>query len=255
MRVSMSAASAAILAVMMATSSVHADGDDFDVAPKIGPANKIVTDAFADATEERVDNVRVFAYEFGEIPEQPLFLPDPGFHPLPGVSGFSPGSMVGFELVAPLRYWSGTGTPAFSNVPADESIRFDFGAESVVSSSAAVPSPAGYSFISVDANGEADDHLETYLLDTGGTPTAPGTPADGLYLATIRVTSTQAGVLASDPIYFVFGNGASEESLEAAVFFARDTFAPGTNVVVPEPTTIGLAAAALATLRRRRNRS
>lgn len=248
MRKTLFTISAACAALMLSSAAIQAD--EFDLSPKVDSNNKIVLDAFEDATEEAFENVRVFAYEFGEIPEQPYFLPDPGFHPLPG-SGFAPGSLVGFQLAAPLQYWAGAGAPAFAPVASGESIRLGFGADAVVSSGGAVPSPAGFQFGVIDASGEFDDHLETYLLGSGGTIANPGSPAEGIYLLTLQVTSSTAGITASDPVYLLFTNGELEGELLQAALFVRDTFAPGTTVLVPEPASL-TALASLALVRRRR---
>ena len=235
---------------MISSGLNFAQAEDFDISPKLDGSNKIVTNGFVDATEVEVENVRVFAYAFGEIPGQPFFLPDPGFHPLPG-SGFAQNSLIGFNLAAPLRYWSGSGSPTFFPVGSGESIQFNFGANSVVTRGSAVPSPAGFSFGLVDAAGEFDDHLETYLLGAGGTVANPGSPAEGIYLVTFAVTSSTSGVMPSEPVYELFSNGAFESELLPAAIYVRDTFAPGSTLVVPEPAMIA-SLAGLAMLSRRR---
>lgn len=240
-----------MMAAAVALVSAGAMADEFDLSPKLNTSNQIVINAFADATEEKVENVRVFAFEFGEIPEQPYFLPDPGFHPLPG-SGFASGSLVGFDLIAPLQYWSGSGAPAFAPVTTGESIRLDFGANSVVSTGGSVPTPAGYGFGLIDSTGEFDDHLETYLIGNGGTIASPGSPAEGIYLLTLSVTSSTAGVTPSAPVYALFVNGEFESELLGAATFVRDTFAPGTTLIVPEPTSLAAIAGIGLIARRRR---
>ncbi len=232
----------AALSVASTSSITLAGGPDFDLSPFVGPGSQIAINAFQDDLQLEVDNVRVFAYEFGEEIGQPFFLPDPGFHPLPG-SGFASGSLVGFELTAPLSFWNGVGSASFGALPNLESISLGFGANVVVSGGASVPTPAGYAFGLIDLDGEFDDHLETFLLGAGGTTSAPGTPTAGIYLLSLRVTSSTPGVLASDTAYLLFANpsfdGQFEEQLDQARLFVRDTFAPGTNLaVVPEPAAL-----------------
>jgi len=231
----------AALSVASTSSITLAGGPDFDLSPFVGPGNQIALNAYQDDLQLEVENVRVFAYEFGEEIGQPFFLPDPGFHPLRG-SGFTTDSLVGFQLTAPLSFWNGVGSvgPAsFGALPNLESISLGFGPGLVVVSGATVPSPAGYNFGVIDAFGEFDDHLETYLLGAGGTTLAPGAPTAGIYLLSLRVTSSTPGVLASETAYLLFANGEFEEQLDEAKLFVRDTFAPGTNLaVVPEPAAL-----------------
>lgn len=241
--------------ITMAAVSSFARAEDFDVSPAIGAGNKIVTNAFQDDAETEIKNVRVFPYAFGEEETQPYFLSDPGFHPLPGVSGFTGGSLIGFNLVAPLKYWSGTGSPSFSAVGTVDSLRFEFGASTVTSTGGGVPTPSGFGFGVIEPSGEFDDHLSTYLLAAGGTITNPGTPTSGVYLATMSLTNDHAGVVASDPLYLLFSNGASEDALLAASIYTRDTFAPGSVLAVPEPTSALAIAAAFAGAGRRRCRA
>jgi hypothetical protein len=240
----------ATIALTLITSAARAQ---FDVSPAVGPGNKIVTNAFHDDTETEIKNVRVFAYAFGEDETQPYFLSDPSFHPLPGISGFVGGSVIGFDLTAPLRFWSGTGSPSFAPVIAGDSIRFDFGASTVTSTGAGVPNPAGYGFGVIEPGGEFDDHLSTYLLAAAGTTAVLGLPTTGVYLATLSITTDQSGVLASDPVYLLFSNDPTDEALLGAAVYARDTFAPGSVLTVPEPATLGtIASAAVIMLRCRR---
>lgn len=235
---------AAGLAALVA-GPVFASGEDFDVSPEV-VGGKIVTNAFQDALEFEVKNVRVFAFEFGEDPLEPYFLEDPGFHPLPG-SGFASGSLVGFNVAAPLQYWDGAGAPAFGALPAGETMSLAFGSSSVVAGSS-VPSPAGFNFGLIDPAGEFDDHLNNNLVNGSQL-----LPTQGIYLLSMVVTSSDTSLLASEPIYLLFANGEFEESLDEAREFVRDTFAPGSALpVVPEPSTVGLiAVAALLGLRRR----
>lgn len=235
---------AAALAAVVAGPAL-AGGEEFDVSPEV-VGGKIVTNAFQDALAIEVKNVRVFAFEFGEDPLDPYFLEDPGFHPLAG-SGFTPGSLVGFNLIAPLQFWDGAGTPAFSTTPAGETMSLAFGSSSVIAGGS-VPSPAGFNFGLIDPNGEFDDHLNTSLLN--GTL---ATPTEGIYLLSMVVTSSDTSLIPSEPIYLLFANGELEEQLDGAREFVRDTFAPDTNLpVVPEPSALGLlAGAAILGLRRR----
>jgi hypothetical protein len=235
----------------LATSSLLAGpalAEEFDVSPAVS-GNQIVTNAFQDALELQVENVRVFAYEFGEIPGQPFFLPDPGFHPLPG-SGFAEGTQIGFNALSGVTYWDGTGSPAFGALPGGETMRFAFGSNSITVGSS-VPAPPGFLIGAVDADGEFDDHLESFLERGGGLD-----PTGGIYLLSAEVTSDAAGVSSSPAIYWLFNNGLDEDLLNDARLYVRDTFAPGSNLPeVPEPSGAALAAllgSATLSCRRRR---
>jgi hypothetical protein len=249
------AISFAVASITIAAVSSFARAEDFDVSPAIGAGNKIVTNAFQDGAEAEIKNVRVFPYAFGEEETQPYFLSDPGFHPLPGVSGFAGGSLIGFNLLAPLRYWSGTGSPSFSAVGTGDSLRFEFGSSAVTSTGGGIPSPSGFGFGVIEPSGEFDDHLSTYLLAPSGTIANPGMPTEGIYLVAMSLTSDQAGVVPSDPLYLLFSNGATDDAVLAASIYARDTFAAGSVLAVPEPTTTLAAVATLtAFIRRLRSR-
>lgn len=234
---------AGLVAVVAGPALAH--GEEFDVSPEV-VGGKIVTNAFQDALEFEVKNVRVFAFEFGEDPLEPYFLEDPGFHPLPG-SGFAAGSLVGFNLTSPLQYWDGAGSPAFGALPAGETMSLAFGSSTVAAGSV-VPSPAGYNFGLIDPLGEFDDHLNTTLING-----ALATPTEGIYLLSMVVTSSDSNLLPSEPIYLLFANGELEEQLDIAREYVRDNFAAGSNLpVVPEPSALALiAAASMLGLRRR----
>lgn len=236
-------AAAALAAVVAGPAT--AGGEEFDVSPEV-VGGKIVTNAFQDALEIEVKNVRVFVFEFGEDPLDPYFIEDPGFHPLAG-SGFAPGSLVGFNLVSSLQYWDTAGAPAFGALPSGETLSLGFGSSLVVAG-ASIPSPAGFNFGLIDPNGEFDDHLNTTLING-----SLATPAEGIYLLSMVVTSSDTSLIPSDPIYLLFANGEFDEQLEGAAEFVRDTFAPGSNLpVIPEPSALGLlAGAAILGLRRR----
>ena len=108
----------------------------------------------------------------------------------------------------------------------------------------AVPPAGSLSIETTDANGEFDEHLGSTLAGTG-------TPAIGIYLFNGTLSGT-GGVQDSDPMYFLFNNGADEVAFLDAQVFVRDTFAPGTNLV-PEPSAIALLLVGIPiTLRRRR---
>lgn len=222
----------AVVVLLFAVSLARAE--EFDVSPAVS-GNQIVTNAFQDALEIEVPNVRVFAYEFGEVPGQPFFLPDPGFHPLQG-SGFAQGSRIGFAALGGMTFWDGTGSPSFGALPGGETLTLGFGSNSMTIGSIA-PVPAGFFLGAVDENGEFDDHLDSLLTRGGGLD-----PTVGIYLLSMEVITDAQAVSPSLPIYILYNNGLDEELLDDARLFARDTFAPGSNLPeIPEPQTAAIA--------------
>lgn len=230
-----------ILVVSAGFTSMTLAGE-YDVSPKI-EAGVIKTNAFFDAEEFEVENVRIFGYSFGEdLLLPPNQLPDPGFHPLPG-SGFAEGSQIGISANSVLQFWNGVDPIGFAPAAAGTAIDYAFGSSSASVSGSTIPA-ADVLIGPVNAVGEFDDHLDTTITLSA---------ASGIYLFSATLNTTMPNVTESDSIYFLFNYGLEEEVLEEAVLFARDTFAPGTVIpVVPEPATAGLLAVGSLLLARRR---
>jgi hypothetical protein len=215
---------------------------EYDVSPKV-EAGVIKTNAFFDAEEFEVGNVAVFGYNFGEDPIlPPNQLPDPGFHPLPG-SGFVAGSQIGIDALSVLQFWNGGGPITFAPAAAGTSLSYAFGSSTATIDGSTIPA-ADVLVGPVDPTGEFDDHLETEITAAA---------AGGIYLFSARLNTTASGVAASDPIYFLFNYGLDEETLDDALLFVRDTFAPDTVIpVVPEPAAVSMLLALPLIGRRRR---
>jgi hypothetical protein len=217
---------------------------DFDVSPGAA-AGRVTTNAYEDATQTFVPDVRVFHYAFDD-PGNPFFTQDPGFHPLAG-SGLPTGTTLTASVNAPLTYWGGAGAVAFGALPQGETLRLQKGTPSLTVGASA---PAGALTIStVDASGEFDEHLESTLIGSGGDPTP------GLYLTSIVLHGSTAGAGDSLPLYLIYNNGLDDAAETAAVLAVRDAFAPGSNLAgVPEPggLAIGMLAGAGLLARRRR---
>lgn len=185
--------------------------------------------------------VRVFEAEFGELPDFPNLLDEPGFftETLPAGTG------IGFNILDALRVWNGSD---FGTIGAQTmSIfgdPFPDGDVATTPGSADVFVP-GFQFIEADASGSFDDH-PTFQLNN---------QADGVYLLSIELFTDADGIAASEPMYIVFGSNidgslgddiAFELAIESAVDYVN-------TVIIPTPGTAGLLAlAGLAATRRRR---
>ena len=198
---------------------------DFDVSPAV-ESGKIVTNAYADADGTTIGNVRVFTFEFGEDPLDPYFLEDPGFHPLPG-GGFAGGVTLSAGAFSPLSFWTGS---TFGALPAGETMEVTRGSTTITLGNSGFAGSVAIE--TTDASGEFDEHLSSMLK--GVTPTPPSA---GIYL--FSATLSASGLTNSDPVYFIFGNGADEADFESAALYVRDTFAPG-STLVPEPAAMAL---------------
>jgi len=89
------------------------------------------------------------------------------------------------------------------------------------------------------------DHVPVRLIATDGDPNSP---ADGIYLALLRIQSRDGSIGASDLYAMVFNKGMSEEQHDAAMDWVREN-------VVPEPASLTALAAGLAGLIAMRRRS
>jgi hypothetical protein len=101
---------------------------------------------------------------------------------------------------------------------------------------------------------EVHNGIRFALLGDGSSPTSAN--ADGVYLLTMQISSTQSGISASDPYYFVLNKNGAAQDVAAAV--GSLGVAPSlVQWVVPEPASASLAAIGaigLVQLRRRRRR-
>lgn len=189
--------------------------------------------------------VRVFGYEFGEVPGVPYFANDPGINVRDG-SGFTPGSQVGFRLLNTLGYWDGSGSVAFTAPTSSESIAFTFGPTSLATlDGSGFDSADAFFGPVVDSEGGAHFHINTELLGSDGDDDPA--PAAGIYLIEMALLNSALPDAASDPVFVLFNNGLDEELHEASIEYAETT-------LVPEPTSAVLLAGlgGLALIRRRR---
>jgi hypothetical protein len=98
------------------------------------------------------------------------------------------------------------------------------------------PSGTGVSFTASGA--ETHTTVNYRMLGDGASLTSP--LADGVYLLSMQVSSTDVSLTAADPHYFVLTKNASAAALSAAVSALR--VVPGSvQFVVPEPLGAGMA--------------
>jgi hypothetical protein len=173
-----------------------------------------------------------------------------------GDRAFAAGSVLSVEFTDGLKLWNGA---SFVDAGAAQLKGFR-GSDPAISTPAAnfaVTSDAGpfdsvsLAAISATYNAEAHASLRWALLGDGTSPTSAS--PDGVYLVSMKLTSTQDGLAPSDPYYFVLSKNASSESVTAAV--SSLGIAPALVQVVPEPGTfvmLALAGVGVVAARRRK---
>jgi hypothetical protein len=179
-----------------------------------------------------------------------------------GEQAFAEDSVISVEFTAGLKHWSGSAfvdagvtelkafrrsNPLISSPPHEFAVTSDNGPFDSVSLD---PVPADY----FDDGPEIHGSLRYALLGDGSSPSTAS--PDGVYLVSMRVTSTQEGLAPSDPYFFVLDKYADGASLAAAVN-SLGVAPAGQQWLIPEPVSglLGLMAAAsylCASARRRR---
>ena len=256
-----------VLIVALAATSVSAHGPQIQVT---NDGNKIVTrrlfldgpyyTELSSATTAYVmpvlDSAGVWysrpntAYD--AILEGPAFTSGPGLaygYDLAdgGPQAFATGSVLSIGFTAPLMKWNGS---AFVDSGATQLKAFRGSNVNIASppENFAVTSDAGpfdsVSLAAVAANYGADGpevhaSLRFAFLGDGSSPTSP--VADGVYLLSMQLSSTQGGLTASDPYYFVLHKNATSEAINSAVSSLGIGAAQIQWLPVPEPSTGGIA--------------
>jgi len=203
-----------------------------DIRPSVAEG-AIVTDGFIDPISETIPGLRVFGYDFGEDPEAPYFASDPGINAAAG-SGLPGGSQLAleipssasFDLAANLTYWDGddadTNTPGvqvnFGTVPGGEEFTLSLSGAGSVTVGNTTASQNGFNIQQVLASGAVHRHLSS-VLD------APGTPADGIYLLPLRLTSSDLSIAPSQALFLVFNNGLLEAQHDDAIDYVTLNYA------------------------------
>jgi hypothetical protein len=167
-----------------------------------------------------------------------------------GPQEFAAGSVLSVEFAGGLKLWNGaafvdagaTEIKAFrgqnvniSMPPENYAVTTDMGPFDSLS----LPTvTAGY----VPQVANAHSSVRFALLGDGTSPTSNS--PDGAYLLSMKITSTEAGLDPSDAYHFVLHKNASAADVSAAV--ASLPFAPEFVQYVPEPSSLALAAVAVA---------
>lgn len=152
---------------------------------------------------------RVWAGDhFQENPLDPFFVDLPCFGATTD-SGLVPGSQIGFNILADLLYWDGSGTVNFGPVPHNEQIQIKYGFQSRYAGTG-TGVVAGFNFQTIPSDGAFHRHLSYFLLGEDGNAISAdidGIQAtDGIYLLKLEITTTAPGIARSDPIWLVFRN-------------------------------------------------
>lgn len=164
-------------------------------------------------------------------------------------------TQFGYQFTGGLSEWDGSG---FVD-PGAEQLQMFSGDGTSVPSSTALTNDAGpldsFNFSNIGVMSANPHHSAGFRLFGDGVGFGlAGSAAgdDGVYLATLSVTSTAVGVLDSDPVHFViYKNDSLANALAATDSLGFD---PSLVQVVPEPTALGLlvVSGSLMLLRRRK---
>lgn len=166
------------------------------------------------------------------------------------------GTNFGYTFLDGLKEWNGS---AFVD-PGTEQLQMFRGDGTSVPSFLASTSDAGpFSSLALSTIGSQSSNPHSSMgfriLGDGASSglTGPTAGDDGVYLTSLQITSTAAGVGASETFYYVmYKNVPYASALSAANALGFD---PSLIQTVPEPASIGLMAMALAGMLRRRHRS
>ena len=223
-----------------------------DVVP-YSNGTKILTGGHSDLADTTDELLSVFGYDFGEDPDDPWVIGDPGFNnssafttSFPNAGALPAGALalsVFSGNYGSLHYWDGTGTSAaFSPVASGVEINLNGGSNNLRIGGATAS--GSLSIATIPEAGRLHKHLQTSLGAGGSDGSLTLGAADGIYAFGATLSS---GGLSSDPIYFVFNAGMSEAIHDVGMdFYATQ--------IVPEPSCFALLALGVAVLAFRRKR-
>jgi hypothetical protein len=169
---------------------------------------------------------QVFAYRFGEDPQQPFRATDPGFNSAPVLT---PSYRLTISIESGLRFWDGSGAPSFSAVTGDVELNLrNRLANWNLRVGASAGPPSALVVQTIPSNRQVHRHIDT-TIGSGGGGESFGTPgaADGIYVFSARMgldpgTPDQPQIAPSLPIYYVYSVGGSPAARDAARDYFRD---------------------------------
>lgn len=186
-------------------------------------SGKITIGLIAEDESFTVPGLRVFFGELGlDIPNVGT---DPGWLALDGT--FAPSTPISFDFLGSLKRWNGASFSAAS----PETMTLAFGPANATTPASDTLAP-GFA-LNTDDEGGLHDH-PSFTLN------APA--SDGVYLVPLQFSAP--GLTASDPVWMLWGQNASESDIAAAYDYSLAN--------IPAPTTLALAALGLAATTRRR---
>jgi hypothetical protein len=246
---------AAAAIALLSVAETAALAQHADIVPRVA-GGRIETGGFVDATAESLPGLRVFGFDFGEDALDPYFAGDPGFN-APAAS-LPAGSQLRFNVLgsassglpATLAHWGGGAGPVtLTGAPSGETLRLNFGSQNATAGAGA-GGVAGFAIGTVDGLGSIHRHLNSFLngSDQNNVPGDGVEPAAGVYVVAMELTSSDAAVHGSLPIWLVYNNGLTEAQHDRAIAHVHDT-------LVPEPATfaaVGVGGIGLLGRRRRR---
>lgn len=206
-----------VLPVMIAGGSARAQDCDppghLDIAPIVqdGKIHTGLADYESDPGNPFViAGTKVWGARFHQDPLDPFFTDDPGFTALTG-SGLPAGSLFGWNALADLTYWDGTGPVQFGAVPNNEVLRIRLGAQNrYIGTGTGFIS--GFNVAVVGSGGEVHVHMSFFLHGADGNAipaSEDGVEAKkGIYLLTLELKDSDPSIANSDPVYVVFDNAA-----------------------------------------------
>lgn len=194
-------------------------------------------------------------------PGQPVYYSGPGLAFGLGQT-FAVGSSLSVNFTTGLELWNGT---SFGDAGSTELQYYRGGsigaAGQLINPTALIVTSDGggtgfLSFPPIESGYTSEAHSTARLrfLGDGTTPTAgsgpqTGTvatePADGVYLASLALSSSDSSLASSDPYYFVMHKGVPWAEVAAAVGSLGYPNSAVQVLGVPEPTALGLAALGL----------
>ena len=142
-----------------------------------------------------------------------------------GVGGFATGVTIRESFADGLKLFDGTSLvdPGSAQV---QGLRGSITAPSATLATTDVGPFASFAFATTAAD-TSSSHKQVYWRLLGDGVTSNSSSPDGVYVVTLQVSTTQAGVESSDPFYVLFTKNASQGQIDAATGYV--------STLVPEP--------------------